>query len=237
MEDLHRGRLPGCRGAAASVGGALCRCLDLAAVGDHDVLRRVPPSGAQCLHRLHHTVPVRHLPVHTVLPIEPGSLGSAQKELRAVGVGPRVRHGEHTRAGMGESKVLIGEGAPVDAVSTGTVVVGEVASLAHETGNNTVKTRALVALHLAVRSAHLAEVLGRLWANVGLQLHSDAPKLRTLAVTPERNVEEHDGVCRIDRSQGRQESCDWRVGDLHDICCGFASSTTHVSLRFFLVTN
>ena len=43
-----------------------------------------------------------------------------------------VGHGEITRAGVLKSEVLIGELIAVDGLAASTVVVGEVATLAHE---------------------------------------------------------------------------------------------------------
>lgn len=54
-----------------------------------------------------------------------------------------------------------------------TVVVGEVTTLAHEAGNDTVEDGSLVAVSLLAR-AESAEVLGRLGDDIGAQLHDDA---------------------------------------------------------------
>ena len=66
---------------------------------------------------------------HRVPPIEPLRLGHCDEELAAVGVGPGVGHGQEAGAGVLQVKVLVAEGAAVDGLAAGAVVVGEVATL------------------------------------------------------------------------------------------------------------
>ena len=75
--------------------------------------------------------------------IQPRSIGRAQKELRTVGVRTGVGHGQTSGPGVSELEVLIRELVSIDGLSTSSIVVGKITSLAHETGNDTMKTRSL----------------------------------------------------------------------------------------------
>ena len=68
----------------------------------------------------------------THLSVKPAGLSSAEEELTSVGVGSGIGHGQDTRPGVLQLKVLIGKLVSVDGLSSGTVVVGEVSSLAQE---------------------------------------------------------------------------------------------------------
>ncbi len=74
-----------------------------------------------------------------------------------------------TRSSMLQLEVLVGELVAVDTLSAGSVVVGEVSSLAHEVGDDPVEGGALVAEALLV-GAERAEVLGSAGNNVNTQL-------------------------------------------------------------------
>ena len=63
---------------------------------------------------------------------------------------------------MPQHKIFIVKLVAVDRFATGAVVVGEVASLAHEPRNDTVERRAFVA-EARLASAELSKVLGSLW--------------------------------------------------------------------------
>ena len=109
--------------------------------------------------------------------IKPVSLDGGQEKLRAVAkrkktlayseevagldirVGASVGHGEDTGASVLELEVLVGEGLAVDGLATSTVVSGEVTTLEHELGDDTVEGRVGVAEAL-LTGAESAEVLG-----------------------------------------------------------------------------
>lgn len=66
---------------------------------------------------------------HDVLAIQPVCLYCADKELRAIGVGACVCHGQDTWPHVLQCEVLIRKAASVDGLPSCAIVVGEVASL------------------------------------------------------------------------------------------------------------
>ena len=94
------------------------------------------------------------------------------KELRAVGVRAGVGHAQDAGAGVLELEVLVGELGAVDRLAAGAVVVGEIAPLAHEVGDDAVEASCLEAETLFA-GAEGAEVLGRLGHDVGAEFDDD----------------------------------------------------------------
>jgi len=121
-----------------------------------------------------------------VLAIEPRSLDSGQKELRAVGVGTSIGHGEDTGTSVLQGKVLVSELLAVDGLSTSSVVVGEVSALAHEVGNDAMKGRALEAKAL-LAGAESAEVFSGAGNNVRAELHDDTSDLLAIGGNIEKD--------------------------------------------------
>ena len=70
--------------------------LALAAVSHHNLLAGLSRLRAKTLDLLDDIHPLHHLAEHHVLPIQPLSLGGADKELGSVGVGPSIGHGENS---------------------------------------------------------------------------------------------------------------------------------------------
>jgi uncharacterized small protein (DUF1192 family) len=108
-----------------------------------------------------------------VLAIEPRGDSGGDEELRAVGVGASVGHGQEELLVVLELEVLIGELLAVDGATTSTVATGEVTTLEHEAGDHTVESRALVTLAL-LSVAEFDEVLGSLGDNIRGDLEVDA---------------------------------------------------------------
>ena len=123
-----------------------------------------------------HGLGISDLAEDDVLAIEPRGDNGGDEELGAVGVGASVGHGQKTRAGVLVDEVLIGELLTVDGATTGTVATGEVTTLEHELGDDTVEGRALVTLTL-LGVAELSEVLGGLGNLVGEEVEVDAANL------------------------------------------------------------
>ena len=110
-----------------------------------------------------------------MLAVEPVGLDGAEEELRAVGAGTGVGHGEDPGAGVSELEVLVGELVTVDGLSSRSVAPGEVAALAHELGDDAVEGGPLEVERLAglagslLAGAEGAEVLGSLGDHVGAE--------------------------------------------------------------------
>ena len=134
--------------------------------------RRASAAASNALNRLDSGVATQNLTKNNVLSIQPCSRASAQEELTTVSARAGVRHAQHTGTLVAEVEVLVVELVAVDGLSAGSVVVREVAALAHEVGDDAVETRALEAEPLVVGAEGL-EVLGGLRDDVLLQLHHD----------------------------------------------------------------
>ena len=140
-----------------------------------------------------------------MLPVEPLRLRRADEELRSVRVGPRIRHRQNAGAGVLLHEILVGELGAVDGLAAGAVSGGEVATLAHEVGDDAVEGGALVveglatATHSLLAGAEGAEVLGGPRGRVGEQLHHDAAD----GLASDGHVEEHPRVCHFRRAQKR----------------------------------
>lgn len=112
--------------------------------------------------------PFDDLTEDNVLVVQPSGLHSANEELAAIGVGSSIGHGQNTLASVLHLEVLIVELAAVDGFATSAVALGEVTSLNHELGNDTVEATALVVEGLAslaktfLASAKSTEVLSSL---------------------------------------------------------------------------
>ena len=92
---------------------------------------------------------------------------------RSVRVRPGVGHRKGSFAAVVEVKILVLKGSAINRLSTGSVAVCIVASLAHESGNDAVKAGSLEALSLALE-AELLEILDGLWDGRSVQAHLDA---------------------------------------------------------------
>ena len=135
-----------------------------------------------------------------VLVVQPGGLDSADEELRSVGAGASVGHGQNTGAGVLLTEVLVLEFGAVDGLTASSVTAGEVTTLDHELGDDPVEGRALVVEGLAgatgtlLTSAQAPEVLGGLGDNVVVQLHDHT----ALGLATNGDVEENSGPTHFD---------------------------------------
>jgi hypothetical protein len=107
--------------------------------------------------------------------VQPRGNDSGDEELRSVGVLAGVGHGEQTRLSVLQLEVLVSELLSVDGLSTGTVSFGEVTTLKHEVGNNTVEGRSLVAKTM-LASTELTEVFGGFGDDVVKEFEDDAAR-------------------------------------------------------------
>lgn len=68
-----------------------------------------------------------------MLAIQPRRVSRADEELRAVGVGAGIGHGQGTEATMLETEIFIGELLTIDRFATRAISTSEVTTLQHET--------------------------------------------------------------------------------------------------------
>jgi len=122
-------------------------------------------------------VALHNLAEDDVLAVEPGSHNSGDKKLGSVGVGPSICHGEEEWGGMLELEVLILELLAPNRATTGAITAGEVTTLKHELGNDTVEYGALVVFAIGATFADGSEVLSRLGDDVVEELKGDAARL------------------------------------------------------------
>ena len=144
----------------------------LAGVRDLDGLAGLSGATSIGLDLLDHIQTFADFAKDDVLPVQPRSLHGAEKELRAVGVGPGVGHAQNTRPGVLQLKVLVFELVSVDRLTTCTVVVGEVAALTHEVRDHTVEAAAFIA-KTGLSGTEGTKVLGCFGNYVGAESHFD----------------------------------------------------------------
>merc|ERR1712168_247815 len=111
----------------------------LSTILDDHFLCRLSRLTSNGLHFFHHIHPFGDRAEDDMLVIQPLGLCSAQEELRTIGVGSCIRHGQDSLTGMLQSEVFIRKFISIDALPTGSIVVGEVATLTHESRNDTMK--------------------------------------------------------------------------------------------------
>lgn len=104
--------------------------------------------------------------------IQPRGLHGGDEELGTVGVGTSVGHRHDARAGVPQDEVLILELVAIDGLATGSVVVLEITTLAHEVRNHTMECGTLVAKAF-LSGAESAEVFASLWSYICAQLDND----------------------------------------------------------------
>src|SRR5260370_14192576 len=111
----------------------------------------LPATGTDGFNRLDDIVALDDLPKHDMFAVQVRRRGSADEELRAVGVLPGIRHRQGARAevltGLALESFVIELGA-VDRLAAGAVAFGEIAPLAHELRDHAVERRALEVEHL-----------------------------------------------------------------------------------------
>lgn len=108
-----------------------------------------------------------------MLAIEPVAGDGGDEELRSVGAGSSVSHREKSWLGMLLDEVLISELGSVDRFASSAIVIGEVSSLKHELGDDSVEDGAGITEAL-LTSAESSEVLGSLGDNVLVELKNDS---------------------------------------------------------------
>jgi len=144
-------------------------------LGDHHLGAGAARLAADLLDGLHDIHAGGDPSENYVLAVQPSSLGGAKEELASVGVGASIGHGENTGSGVLQDEVFVGEFVAVDGLASGSVTSGEVTTLAHESRNNAMESRFLVAEPLFA-GAESTEVLARLGADVRVERHDDTAR-------------------------------------------------------------
>ena len=107
-----------------------------------------------------------------MLTVEPWAWDGGDEELRSVGVGSSVGHGEEAGFGVLLGEVFVSELLAVDASSTGSISTCEISSLEHELSDDSVEWGSLVSLSLRLL-AKLSKVLGGLGDHIVVELEVD----------------------------------------------------------------
>ena len=157
-------------------------CSELSAVGDKALLGSGTSGGRADSLKLAHNVVIvgADLSEDDVLAVKVRRGGEAEEELRAVGVGAGVRHGEDTSASVSVCEVLIAKLSAIDGLTTSAITSGEVATLGHEAWDDAVELAALevqvlsLSAHASLSSAKAAEVLSSLWCVLRVECHNDS---------------------------------------------------------------
>mmetsp|Transcript_39456 Transcript_39456/g.92279 ORF Transcript_39456/g.92279 Transcript_39456/m.92279 type:complete len:327 (-) Transcript_39456:209-1189(-) len=113
--------------------------LELPAVADHDRVAGLVVVRVLVLHPADAGHTLEHLAKHHVLSVQVGRLRRCDEELAPVGPGARVCHRKETGGGVLVDEVLVLKLLAVDRFAPRSVAVGEVASLAHELGDDPVE--------------------------------------------------------------------------------------------------
>ena len=121
--------------------------------------------------------------------VEPGRVVEADEELAPVRVRAGVRHGQRAEAAVDEVKILVRELLAVDRLAARAVLIGKIAALAHEAGDDAVEGRALVAEALGTR-AELLEVLA------GLRRRVACAHINQSGLSPRRRAGVASMACR-----------------------------------------
>jgi len=152
---------------------ASCSLGELSAIRDGDLLGGGAALRADTFHLLHDIIALRNFSEYDVFAIQPGGLGSTEEELGSVGARASVGHGENARAGVLQLEILILELVAIDGLPSSPVASGEITTLAHKAGDDSVEGRTLVAKAL-LSSAESTEVLNGLGNNISMERHDDA---------------------------------------------------------------
>ena len=171
---------------------------ELTAVLNEGSLGGLPGGGSDGVQGINDFLALSDLAEDDVLVVEPRARDEGDEELRAVGVGTSVGHGEEVGDGVLSLEVLIRELSAVDGFSTSAVLGGEVTTLSHEVSDDSVEGAALVAeglAHLAntlLTGAESAEVLSS-QGSVIEELELDSAG----GLTTDVDVKENSGVCHL----------------------------------------
>jgi hypothetical protein len=154
------------------------RCLsnNFSAFLDRDLLGGGTALASDQFNLVDNVKSISDLSKDNVLSVQPRSVNGANEKLTSVGTGARVGHAQDSSALVLEVKVFVIKLVSVDALSAGTVVVGEITTLAHELGDDAMEAASLVSKSL-FSGAQGTEVLGRLGDGIGKELKLNATNI------------------------------------------------------------
>mmetsp|Transcript_65449 Transcript_65449/g.80130 ORF Transcript_65449/g.80130 Transcript_65449/m.80130 type:complete len:235 (-) Transcript_65449:200-904(-) len=156
----------------------------LSTVRDDHLLGCASATGSHFFNLLHHLIAFHDFSEDDMFAIQVGSLGRAEEELRAVGVGPCIGHGEDPRTRVLQLEAFIFEFLSIDRLAACAVVIGEVATLAHEVRDDSMEGALLVAEAL-LPSAQRPEVLRGLGHHIAPEHHDHTTRLLTIQLDVE----------------------------------------------------
>ncbi len=164
--------------------------------------------GTASLHGSDNVIAGDDLSEDDVAAVQVRSVGGADEELRAVGVGASVGHGQAARAEVlsgTAAERLVCEFLTVDGLAAGSIAASEVTTLTHEAGDNSVERGVLEGQELAaaggdtlLTGAEASEVLGSLRDNILEELELNSASF----LSGDLNQEENLWVSSVDWVEG-----------------------------------
>ena len=94
---------------------------------------------ASFFHGVNHIHTIGNMAENDMLAIEMRRGFEIDEELRAIRVGARIGHREHSASSVAFHEILVGELHAVNRLAAGTVAIGEVTTLRHEPGDDAVE--------------------------------------------------------------------------------------------------
>ena len=128
-----------------------------------------------------------------------GGGSEAHEELGAVGVGAGVGHGEDASTSVSVGEVFVLELATEDGLATTAIASGEIATLGHEAGDDTMELAALeveilaLGAHALLTSAEALEVLSGLGGVLGIESHLNSAG----CLAADSDIEEYFAHCEV----------------------------------------
>jgi len=168
-------------------------CLELPRVLNLDYSGRFAWLGANTLNLLDKRISLDDPAKHHVLAIKPRSRDSGDEELASIGAGTSVGHAQEEGHGVLFLEVLIGKLFSVDAFSSSSISFGEVSTLEHELGDDSVENGSLIVQGFALFTdtlltcAESAEILSSLRDNISVELEYNP----ALSLSANTNIKKH----------------------------------------------
>ena len=144
----------------------------MSAINDGHFLFGFAVSTSEGVHFVDNLLSINNLSEDDMLAVKPGAGDKGDEELGAVGVFAGVGHGEEVGFGVLDLEVLVLKLFSVDGLAPGSVSFGEVTSLGHELGDDSVEAGSLVA-ETFFTSAECSEVLSGFGDDISVEFEDD----------------------------------------------------------------